>query len=168
MMDERFEDVVLDRAIDEVARELTSGAPRAGFDARVRARIAETPAPFRWTWPLAAVTALALATVVYLWQPAKPTPDGSRVVRVTPSSEGGASPSGPRARTEQNERGRITPARRTTPHRRAVPDRPTIRIPIEEDAPQIAALAQMPDLTLEPIELTEITIPPLEPEKEPR
>jgi hypothetical protein len=65
MSDER-RDLAIDRAIDEVARQMTVGEPSSGFRARVVARIAEGGRPHRtWhaAWALSPIAAVAVVTV---------------------------------------------------------------------------------------------------------
>ena len=169
-----LDDNALDRAIDGVARELTSGAPCPGFDARVRASL-ERPRPWRaWRWQLAAAVAvIVIAIGPYLSTALRPIP------QTTMPASGLAT--GPRASGARAP----TPMVRATPERVPAvpgPDRvapepprvarvvhPIVRIPIDDDeAPQIAALRPLSQLDLAPIQMTELTIPPLEAEKEPR
>jgi hypothetical protein len=61
----------IDAAIDDVARQLTRGAPRAGFTARVLARIERPPARWqilRLLAPLAAAAVLVIAFMAYHWR----------------------------------------------------------------------------------------------------
>ena len=83
-----------DRVIDDVARDMTAGAPAADFRARVMQQVAETrPLPSRivpvWFWR-GAVLAGAVAVVVFAVTVAGPnrssSPAGTLAVVSTPSS----------------------------------------------------------------------------------
>ncbi len=74
------DDAVLDRAIDEVAREMTVGEPSAAMRAHVTARIADAPPALPRSIGRSAIAAaaiVALALVTYL---ARRQPDGAREV----------------------------------------------------------------------------------------
>lgn len=159
----------LDRAIDEVARDLTEGAPSPGFSTRVRARLETGPRRRAWVWHLAAACAV-LAIVAYLvWPVANRQSPGVRVA--TPA---GAPRSPSKELTPElapaPSRPALVRARATTrpaPVRRSSPE-PRMRIAIHPDAPQLDAIPEPVELTLPPIAIAELTIAPLEPEKESR
>lgn len=160
-------DDYLDRAIEQVARELTDLAPRQGFAARVRQRFEPQQTAFSWRWPLTAGITAAVALVVWLTLPTRTvTPTApthieadDRVLPV-PSME---APQVARAPAHEPATRRERP--------RGVPriPLPRLRIPVDiDDAPQIAAMPVPSDLAIRPIEIAELTIAPLEPEKESR
>jgi hypothetical protein len=63
----------MDAAIDEVAREMTAGAPAAAFKARVLARISGSRVERRWQWvlsPLAVAALVLIVLAVYRMRPA--------------------------------------------------------------------------------------------------
>jgi hypothetical protein len=161
-------DEFLDRAIDQVARELTDGAPRQGFAGRVRQRLEPPQTAFSWRWPLAAgVAAAAVALVIWLMLPTRTvTPIAPATTQVAdralpvPSTEAPQIARGPaHESTTQHE---------TSRHAPRIP-LPRLQIPVDiEDAPQIAAMPALSDLAVKPIEIAELTIAPLEPEKESR
>jgi hypothetical protein len=62
MSDERL-DLAIDRAIDEVARQMTEGEPPGGFRVRVIARLGDRPRQTWTIWTLAPVAAAALVIV---------------------------------------------------------------------------------------------------------
>jgi hypothetical protein len=155
-------DELLDRAIDHVARGLTDGSPRQGFAGRVRERIEAPSAKLRWMWPIATGAAAAIILLVWLALP-------TQTVTPTVSPIGRAADrilQGPTANREAPRvAGTIRPNETRHPRARMT----EVRIPIDtENAPQLAAITPPDDLAVQPIEIAELTIAPLEPEKESR
>lgn len=161
----------LDRAIDEVARDLTSGEPSHALRTRVVERI-ERPRRAAWMWQLATALTVVLVVAYLMWPraeitsepavvataPSRTTPapaaDNTAVVRAQPSEHLRALKGGPGARRPQQG-----PATR--------------RIAVDPTAPQIAALVEMNELAVslaEPrnidvpgLRVDDVSIPPLEP-----
>jgi hypothetical protein len=149
-----------DLRIDETAQQLTEGEPRAGFNARVLARIEERqrPASSR-AWilvPAAAAALLVLTVVMWRQEPAEirltrdSTADVSLTADITPTpanaSDGSAVPDRP-----HEGAGDRAEARRDV--RRAEPEGPALQ---EEDiagrAPPPSEL-EVDDIDLEPMEI---------------
>lgn len=156
-------DESLNRAIDQVARELTSGAPAVGFAGRVHVRLERPSVLPRWRWQLAgAASAILIAVIVWLALPERvlgPTtfPRPRLADRVLPGQPEQPAASQIADRTEQ--------AAHMPVRARSLP--PNIRIEVDmESAPQIAAIAEPGDLLVPTIEIAELTVAPLEPEKE--
>jgi hypothetical protein len=150
-----------DLPIDETARQLTEGEPRAGFKARVLARIAEgqRPASSRaWVLvPASAAALLVLAVVMWRQEPAeiRLTPDSRGDVRLkadttTPAPANASDASAVPDRSREGAGGRAE-ARQVV--RRAEAERPVLQ---EED---VAVLALPPselavdDIDVEPMEI---------------
>jgi hypothetical protein len=157
-------DDFLDGAIDQVARELTDGAPRPGLARRVQQRLEPPRALVGWRWLLAGGAIAAIASIVWFTFPG-PTvdpilsPRRHAVDRVLP---------GPPVATGEL---RSAPVVHGPRHARRRPQQPPveIRIPVDiEGAPQIAAIRDANALTVSPIEIPELNLAPLEPEKESR
>jgi hypothetical protein len=164
-------DDLLDRAIDEVARELTDAAPRRGFSERVRERLETPPRSRSWAWQAMAAAA-ALALVAYLVWPAsdrRPNVQVAHAPAATPGSErqGPAPEVGPALPLPHPPhtlaRGATHPAR--VLHSQP---KPRMRIAIDPEAPQLDAIPEPANLSVKPLEIAELTIVPLEPEKESR
>lgn len=173
-MSERFRtDAEIDRAIDVVARELTSGQPRHGFVQRVRAKLEPPRSHVTLWWQL--VTATALVAIVVLIglmmrPPTLPAPvrsaAGSRgpTPLTIPSAPPRVEPSGPPP-TEEIA---------TLPRVRFATDAPGI-LPLREPAP-IAVLVsppaeigfKEPELGLNDLTLGALEVAPLDTAKEPR
>ena len=166
------DDELFDRAIDEVAHEMTDAAPRRSLVPRVRERI-ETPSRTRaWLWQAAAAAAALapLALVAYLLWPAGHTPPDVQVAHTPATTPGPASPqpapqmviappSQPHVVAQAPRRG--APVGRTQQEAR-------MRIAVDLDTPQLDAIPEPPDLAVKPLEIAELSIVPLEPEKESR
>lgn len=163
------DDDVLDRAIDDVARELTEGAPSQGFTGRVRARVGIRPCRRAWPWQLTGAAA-ALSLVVYMLWPVqdreplrvRPVPTRTSAER---SPEPEATPQAAPARSNPPVLARATT--RSAPARRPQ-SKPRMRIAVDPDAPQLGAIPIPADLTLKPLEIAELTIAPLDLDKESR
>jgi len=105
----------------------------------------------------------AAALIAWLALPTRTvTPVSSDISRTTdrvlplPRPE----PEGPHVTTVMRQQARHRPRARKPSN---------VRIPIDiGDAPQLAAMTEPADLTVKPIEIAELTIAPLEPEKESR
>lgn len=165
---------VLDPAIDEIARELTDGQPSRGFSARVRERIERPARATGWTWQTAAALAL-VAVMVYVSWPGPTDRSAEAPVVATRSAPSGSSPASRPPAVEPRE---ATPreANAGVPQRigptRPLPRRAVPRIPIDVDAPQIAALGEVNELTvsvapprdldLPGLSVRDVTIPPLD------
>ncbi len=170
-----MDDERLDRAIDEAARELTGAAPSRGFARRVRERIEQPRRATAWVWQAAGGLAVVTLVAYFAW-PEKRTPSPVAIEQAAAARTGthlppaGAPPEVARVAPSVHRAG-------APPHRtRAVP-----RVPIDPDAPQIAALGEIEELTVmvdapESLALTDLQIPelavaPLAPgadQKEPR
>ncbi|HSL23292.1 MAG TPA: hypothetical protein VK886_17315 [Vicinamibacterales bacterium] len=181
------EDDVLDREIDAAASQLTDGSPRPGFPHRVRSRIETRRPTAAWAWR-AAAAAVALVLVAYLAVPRHPSeaPEGTvarepeagaspavRAPEVTPPSAPEDSPEAVGRARSGLRPGSVTAARVVPP-----------RLPVNGDAPQIAALIEPTPLVvrvegpaaldtegeieLKDIAVQDLSIAPLDPEKEPR
>ncbi len=163
------QDDAFNRAIDQVARDLTAGAPRPGLAGRVRARIERPRRTGAWAWQVAGAIA-ALALMAYVAWPVSEMPRQEVVDRTVTER---AAPSEPRT-SAPPDTGQPRPSLDGTLRIHSVsaraPREPRVvpRIPIDREAPQLEAIREPSDLTLRPIEIAELTIAPLEPEKESR
>lgn len=170
MNDER-----LDRAIDEAARELTGGAPSRGFARRVRERLEQPRRATAWVWQAAGGLAIVALVAYFAW-PEKRAPSPVAIEQAAAARPGAHLPPAVAppevARVPPSAHPAAAPPRRTP----AVP-----RVPIEPDAPQIAPLADIEELTvlvdapaslaLTDLQIPELAVAPLAPDadqKEPR
>src|SRR5262245_35685063 len=185
-MAETFNDSEVDRVIDEVARELTTGEPGHAFRARVLARI-ESGDTVRRTWraawifaPLAAAAAIAIAVAIVSRSAGDRGIDrrpglfgpGAQAVRLKPDTTG----ADPEPRTENSEprTGNREPTTATPEPRTPTPDAPRpsevasiAPPPIIVESIELAPIAggdslQLPQLAAPP----SLEIAPLEIEKE--
>jgi hypothetical protein len=173
-MSERETDQLLDAAIDVVAKELTAGEPRSGFASRVQSRLEKhgwwSPSPWhphtwRWVGGAAAVALLLVAVGLFPAWDAPRLRENAVYLPATsavPPDTVAAAPAVPRGFVPTPHGSQVS-ARRSP---RAT--REMLRVAIDPDAPQIAALARIDALGLEPLDVPELTIPPLDPNKEPR
>lgn len=183
-MKEHDPDERLDAAIDDVARQMTAGAPRAGFSGRVQARL-DDRAGGGWlagfAWAAGALVVLVLALLVP-WQ-ARDTADRQRAPqvaqqqRIPPTGDAAPRASATPGLGEAAPRTAARDIRKTDlPRPRRLPS-----VPLVEDAPQIPALAEITplsvdvnapaSLTLDDIDLPDLAVAPLDPDrvdKEPR
>jgi hypothetical protein len=158
----------IDRAIDDVARELTAGAASAQFTARVIERIDRRRPLWRAAWVLAPIGAAAMIAAAIVNWPAPPGPGSA-------TSQPAAIPT-PIAKTPTHE----TPVKPTPEQTRGPVERiishPQITAraqasPIDALAPPPLDLIPItvPDIQLDPIatppieDVASITITPLEP-----
>jgi len=167
----------VNRAIDEVARQMTEDAPPASADfrRRVLARIASTEAP-RASWraafvlsPIAVAAAIVIVTFVRSPAPVGPgVPQPAPPVATAPSDMAG--PKGPAL---QIPSGRLSSVRRAGPFGPGVSRGPGSFEPgVLEPAPQVDSIAVEPlvvgALAPEPIHIerietiTPVTVAPLE------
>lgn len=157
------DDSELDRAIAQVARNMTDRAPRSGFATRVRERL-ESPTRHgrrRWTWWLVPIPA---AAALVLWMALPRLTDTPTPKHPVPPTGGEALyvPPIPEVVTPR-ELPAPSAARRSQRQTRAI-----VPIPIDDGAPQIPAIAEVTELVLPAIEIADLSILPLEPDKEPR
>lgn len=164
-------DDYLDRAIEQVARELTDGAPSQGFAGHVRARLETSPRSAAWVWQMAAAAAVLALVAYFLWPAGdqQPPMQVARTPASAPAAPGRPGITETPGRRSQAVASLARAGTTTGPFGRGRPQ-PTmrIRIQIDDDAPQLVAIPEPADLTLKPIEIAELTIAPLEPEKESR
>jgi hypothetical protein len=142
----------VDAAIERAARDLAGGAPSPGFTARVQSRLlAPPPASIRW-WHLAG--AATTLTLIFLFGPdsGRETPTSRQGTRPVSQASSGASASVSDDAKETAARlNPATPAPRRRPRHdvdqrhRALP----LRVPITDEAPQLAALDEINDLTVQ-------------------
>jgi hypothetical protein len=162
----------LDRAIDAVAREVTGGSPSLGFPSRVRERIERPRAARAWVWQLAGALAV-LAVIAYVSWPDGQKTDSPAVVTGPVANRPELPPVAQVAPRVSRPHAGVVARRVERPPRRDTPRPRGARIPIDVDAPQIAALgrvseltvsvAQPRDLDLPDLSVREVMIPPLEP-----
>lgn len=165
----------LDRAIDEVAREVTNADPSPGFVARVgeRIRVERRSWYVGWGWQLATGIAL-LAVIAYVSWPEEER-HAARVAATGPTVVGRAAPpavSAPPVPSTARTRA-FAAARRMGTRSRVAPPLTMPRIPIAVDAPQIDALSEVAELTvpvarprdldMPGLTVRQVTIAPLEP-----
>jgi hypothetical protein len=166
----------LDEAIERAARELTGGTPRAGFATRVQSRLGTKRASYAGWWQLAGAAAALALIFVLLPARAPQTPAPSSQARDT--APAGSGHTGAVVHRSEASRGGRTELERVAPPRRAFA-RPTTRVPlrvrIEQDAPQIAALPEIEDLSVaidQPeqlavsgLDVADLRIPPIDIDK---
>ncbi len=163
------DDEILDTAIDHVAASLTDGAPSRGFSARVRERIGRPRRSRAWAWQLAGGLALIALVAYFGWPEQENTTTPTVTTRTTTPPSAPQSPAivAPRGET------RVALAERQAIVRRARAPRVLPRIPIDPNAPQIAALNEVTELTVSvarprdldllDLSVREVVIRPLEP-----
>jgi hypothetical protein len=171
----------IDRAIDEVARQMTAGSPGADLKARVLARIGEPRPVWRSPWILAPIATAAVVLLIVLAWPHQGPDDAERATAaVTPPSRAAQRPPVAPAPAQTAQSNSATAETARTP--RAVPTavrhRPvrypataapsTIDAlappPLEVASIQLSALPDADSIHIDPLEaITSIELAPLGP-----
>lgn len=175
------EDNALDRAIDHVAHQITSGQPSRGFSSRVQERIEQPRRTVGWIWQVAAGMAVVAAIAYVSWPDRDRERPTAPIVVTGPATERPPAPRIPAtARSGEQPPARSAAATRERSGARGSGGRRVQlpRIPIDTDAPQIAALdelrelsvpvARPRDLDLPGLGVHDVTIAPLEPDQKER
>jgi hypothetical protein len=165
----------LDKAIDEVARELTDREPRPGFAGQIAKRLEQPERRRIWAWQLAGAAAI-LAVIVFAMS--RPSNEPGR-----PASDASASRTGPQVQSVPSSATAppVSDARPGAPKPGAARSRPTAmaRVAIDADAPRIPALPELTELQVHvqgpetlavaALGLRDLDVMPLTPDdKEPR
>lgn len=165
----------LDRAIDEVARELTDREPRPGFAGQIAERLEQPERSRAWVWQLAGAVAI-LAVIVFAMsrpsnEPSTPASNASASGARPPVQGVSSPPAAPQvsaARTGALEprTGRST---QTAMARLAI-DTETPRIPALPELTELQVHVPEPEtLAVAALELRDLDVMPLIPDdKEPR
>jgi hypothetical protein len=169
----------IDAAIDSVARRMTEGAPAAGFDAHVLARIGGSRAPRRLSWvlvPLAVTAVVLIAVMAYRGR----SVDQGRTSSTTAGVVGSADTvrAAPQRATqpqagivstppERIARDGAVPARSTDDRHAARSPAPISEVDalappaLQIDSIEVERLARPDPITIERLETTSIVLAPL-------